>query len=174
MRTIGLPLMLLLAGCAGPIRTETAAPDVPSPRQAWDTMTHDNKVGWMVREVLPRMKADFQAHDAERFADFGCETCHGPDPAAHNFAMPSNALPALYPTGSPEQQRMVEEYRPILQFMFNRVVPTMQTLTSAPEFDAESGDGFSCYSCHPHAGDEGATPIRLSMPAAETAPAPAE
>jgi hypothetical protein len=161
MRTMAV--LLLLAGCAGPVRVATAEPDVPSPPRAWDAMTHDNKVGWMAREVLPRMSAEFQDHDEERFADFSCATCHGPEPASRNFEMPSLSLPALPPTGSPEQQQMVREYQPMLQFMFNRVLPTMQTLTGQPEFEPGHPEGFSCYSCHPHMGDEGSTPIRLTM-----------
>lgn len=160
-------LFLVLAGCAGPVRVQTADPSVPSPPRAWDSMTHDNKVGWMAREVLPRMSAEFQEHDGARFADFTCASCHGPEPASRNFEMPSLALPALPPTGSAEQQQMVRQYQPMLRFMFNRVLPTMQTLTGRPEFEPGVEGAFSCYSCHPHMGDEGSTPIRLSMPSAE-------
>ncbi|MCZ7678181.1 MAG: hypothetical protein M5U28_05180 [Sandaracinaceae bacterium] len=82
--------------------------------------------------------------------------------------MPSPALPALYPTGSPEQHQMVREHGETVRFMFNRVLPPMQTLLGAADFDAETQQGFSCYACHPHAGEPGTTPVRLQQAPAES------
>ena len=65
-------------------------------------MTHEAKREWMEAEVLPRMTDLFQAQDAERYAGFTCATCHGRNPEARNFEMPSRELPALYPTGTDE------------------------------------------------------------------------
>ena len=67
-------------------------------------------------------------------------------------------------TGTPEQHQMVRDYPEMVRFMFNDVLPTMQTLGGAADFDDETGEGFSCYSCHPHSGDEGTTLIELSAP----------
>ena len=141
---------------------EAAEEGVPSPPEPWETMSHDDRAAWMFAEVMPRMRDRFQGFDAERYAGFGCATCHGPSPEERGFAMPSAALPALYPTGSPEQHQMVREYPEMVRFMFNDVLPTMQTLVGAPDFDEATGEGFSCYACHPHAGDEGTTPVSLS------------
>jgi hypothetical protein len=157
-------LMLILSGCGGPsTTTETAndASEIPSPPQAWEEMDHEAKASWMGEEVMPRMSAMFQEHDGEEFANFGCRTCHGPGARERNFEMPSPHLPALPATGTPEQEQMVREYEPMLRFMFSRVVPTMQTLLGAAAYDEETHEGFSCYACHPHAGDEGTTLIHL-------------
>lgn len=165
--------LIALASCGGPGAgagggtTAPSSDEVPRPPRPWAEMSDDEHREWMVTEVLPRMSVAFQGYDAERYTNFGCATCHGQSAFENGFAMPNPALPALYPTGSPEQRQMVREYPEIVRFMFNRVVPPMQTLLGAPAYDAETLEGFSCYACHPHAGDPGTTPVRL-----EQAPAP--
>lgn len=39
--------------------------------------------------------------------------------------------------------------RRVLQF--NHIVPAMKTMLGAEDYDEETGEGFSCYTCHPHA-----------------------
>ena len=138
--------------------------DVVPTAEGWATMEHGDKMAWMAEEVHPRMAAMFGEFDAERYADFSCASCHGENASDHGFEMPSNSLPALHATGTPEQQQMVSQYNSMIRFMFQRVLPTMQTLVDGPEYDEETQEGFSCYSCHPHAGDEGSTPLSLDMP----------
>lgn len=155
-------LLLFLAACGSTTPTENTTPppdstteppsgEVPSPPKAWAEMTRGERQSWMVAEVLPRMAPLFEEYDAQRFADFDCAGCHGDDAAARNWAMPNPNIMALHPTGSPEQLRMVEEQRPMVTFMFQKVLPTMQTLLGAEAYDAETGTGFSCYACHPRA-----------------------
>jgi len=129
---------------------------VPSPPTPWEEMSMDDRRRWMGTEVLPRMAPLFEEHDAERFGGFGCESCHGDDMVDRSFEMPNPGILALHPTGSEEQQQMVQEHPEMVRFMFNRVVPTMQTLLGAPDFDVATGEGFSCYYCHPRGGDEAA------------------
>lgn len=120
------------------------------PPKPWPEMSHDDRLDYMATVVYPLMEEKFLAFDAERFADFGCETCHGDDASDRDYKMPSNDLMALHPTGSEEQIEVVRTMRPMAVFMFNDVVPTMRTLLGAPEFDVATGTGFSCYTCHPH------------------------
>ncbi len=152
------------AGTAGAEQAEAAPEEVPSPPQPWASMSPQDKAAWMQAEVLPRMSVMFREFDEERYARVTCATCHGPGAASGDFAMPSNALPALPPTGSPEQRAMVAQYGPMLRFMFNHVMPTTQTLVGGEDFDEATGGGFSCFSCHPHQGDEGSTMIELAAP----------
>lgn len=105
----------------------------------------------MSREVLPRMTDLFAAYDASRFGDFSCATCHGADARERDYAMPNPSLLPLHPTGSEGQHQTVRDYPEGVRFMYNHVMPTMQALLGAPEFDASTGEGFSCYACHPHA-----------------------
>lgn len=185
MRTVRLLCMtVLLAGCGGsaePVEDETTTTDdttgdevaavddpeanVPSPPSPWEEMSHEEQAAWMNAEVLPRMRQMFQGFDEERYASVTCATCHGPGAASGEFEMPSNSLPALPPTGSPEQQQMSNQYGPTLRFMFNHVLPVTRTLVGGEEYDAETQEGFSCFSCHPHQGDEGSTLVSLDAPA---------
>jgi hypothetical protein len=172
-------LTLTLASCGGAstheqttVRTEPDAEDVgpvPSPPETWASMDHDARAAWMMSEVVPRMQGHFEGYDGERYAQVGCVTCHGPNAREEGFAMPCRSLPALPATGTPEQRQMVRDYPEGTRFMFNHIMPTMQALLGAAAFDEASGEGFTCYACHPHAGDEGTQLIRLSQPDAADA-----
>lgn len=114
----------------------------------------DERRAHMARHVVPVMSELFASYDSARFSDLSCETCHGPDAAARDFALPNPAILALYPTGSIGQYQMVERYPEGVRFMFIEVVPAMRTMVGAAEFDAATQTGFSCYACHPHAPDD--------------------
>lgn len=163
-----------LASCGGaPAPSADRACDqdeVPCPPRPWAEMSHDDRAGWMYAEVMPRMGERFEHFDDARYDDFSCGACHGPNADERGFAMPSPSLPALYATGTPEQHQMVREYPEMVRFMFNDVVPTVQALLGAPDYDEATGEGFSCYACHPHAGDEGTTPVRLGTNASADRP----
>lgn len=160
-------LVLLFVGACGstqPVDNTTPQPEepadapasgeVPGPPKPWAEMTRGERQGWMVAEVLPRLGPMFEEFDSSRFAGFDCSGCHGDDAAARNWAMPNPSILALHPTGSAEQQQMVRDYPDMCRFMFNRVVPTMQTLLGAQAYDAETQTGFSCYVCHPRGGGD--------------------
>ena len=171
-----LALALVVSSCGGgggdteaePVADATSGQEapaedvVPSPPMEFDDMAHEDQLAWMQDEVVPHMTTMFQEFDAERYASVNCATCHGPGAIEGEFDMPSNSLPALPATGTPEQQQMVDQYTEMATFMFQEVLPTMQTLLGEEAFDEETGHGFSCYACHPHAGDEGSTLIELS------------
>lgn len=165
------PLAILLAACGGASGASggggggtTGGEDAIPSAEGWATMSHDDRAAWMAQEVAPRMEALFVSFDGTRYADFSCRTCHGEGASNGDFEMPSRSLPALHPTGSPEQREMLSQYRDTCTFMFQEVLPTMQTLLGAPAYDEATHEGFSCYSCHPHAGDEGTTPL-ITLPA---------
>ena len=65
--------------------------------------------------------------------------------------MPNPDILVLHPTGSAEQKAMVEQHPKMVRFMFNHVLPTMQDLLGAPDYDEATKSGFSCYACHPSA-----------------------
>ena len=135
-----------------------ARTEVPRPPQPFSAMSTPDKQAWMAQEVLPFMDGLFREYDPETHAGFSCQTCHGPDAAARDYAMPSPALLALAPTGSPAQRAMVQEHPRAVRFMFNHVTKHMRTLLDAPDYDAETGTGFGCFSCHPRADDPRSAP----------------
>lgn len=124
---------------------------IPSPPKPWDEMTFAEQQGWMAAEVLPRVGPMFESFDGERFAGFSCDGCHGASMQERGFEMPNPDILALHPTGSDEQHQMVQAHPQMVRFMFNQVLPTMQKLLGAEDFDVETQEGFSCYACHPSA-----------------------
>lgn len=162
-----LPLGSALVSCGGteaapaPAANTTAGGSqvdpVPSPPKPWEEMSYGEKQDWMGAEVLPRMAPLFEEFDPERFANFSCDGCHGSYANGRNFEMPNPDILTLHPSGSPEQQQMVQDHPQMVRFMFNRVVPTMQTLLGAPDYDAETQTGFTCFACHPSAATDDET-----------------
>lgn len=162
MRTIATLILLVTAGCGAspePATTTsgtapgTGEPGPAGPPEPWVEMDFDERRRYMGEHVLPAMTELFEEYDPGEFSAFSCDTCHGDDMRERMFAMPSPSLPALYPTGHPQQRAMVEEHPEMVRFMFNRVVPRMQQLLGAQPFDETTGTGFTCFACHPLAED---------------------
>jgi hypothetical protein len=112
-------------------------------------MTHDQRKAYMQAAVLPMMEPLFASHDPERFGGFGCRSCHGTQARERGYAMPNPELPTLYPTGSEEQKAAVHKHRATARFMHQQVTPGMRKLLGAPGYDPATGQGFSCFHCHP-------------------------
>lgn len=153
------PRHLLLAtlfalGCGGATpsapQSTNGADTIQGPPKPWVEMDASERRRYMAESVLPTMATLFTEFDPERYADFSCMTCHGDNARAVGFHMP-NRLPVLWPSGTPEQRRMVELQPEMARFMFNRVLPTMTQLLGQPEWNNQDKTGFSCFNCHPHA-----------------------
>lgn len=119
--------------------TATAAADVP-----WADMNQEQRFAFMQGTVMPEMQAMFQEHDAERFADFGCATCHGDNARDVGFEMPNGVAP-LDPS---QVGAMFASEQPMAQFMTQRVWPRMAELLDEAPYDPETHEGFSCFNCH--------------------------
>lgn len=126
-------------------------------RPQWSELDRDARVALMTTQVMPRATELFQGFDPERYAVVNCATCHGAGAADGSFTMPNPAILPLHPSGSPEQQAMVQEHPQMVRFMFNHLVPAMRETMNVPPYEAETGDGFSCFYCHSHA-EEAAPP----------------
>jgi len=156
--------VLTLAGCGGSSTEgedtteettggeEMAAEETPLAEMAWADVPEDQRGRWMSEVVVPTMAPLFQEHDAERFADFGCATCHGEDAREVGFEMPNGLAPL-----DPQQVgAMFQSEQPMAQFMVQTVWPQMTELLGEAPFDPETGEGFSCFNCHATAeGDAG-------------------
>lgn len=169
VRTTPLAIVTMLVACGGaPEPRPTTSASVTSseasytpPPAPWDQLDHDARRTHMVQHVLPAATDLFASWSAERYADFSCETCHGSDASARSYTMPNPTLITLYPTGTIGQQRVLAEHTEACTFMFSRLVPAMQTMLAAPDFDPATHEGFTCFSCHP----QGAPDDPLSQPA---------
>ena len=147
---MGFVLMLVaLAACGGkstPAQTlptemaKATLPDVP-----FAQLDPEQRKQFMEQKVLPALKPIFQNHDAQKFAKFQCETCHGTGAAQGRFDMPNAELPKLTNDMSKFEKRDIE-------WMEREVSPTVAKLLQMPEYSKENPKGFSCLACHTMAG----------------------
>lgn len=155
----GLSAALFLNACG---RGQASAPASPAaeisasasqgpgaPGVPWAQKKRQQREDWMGLEVLPQMKALFIEEDAEGYADFQCQVCHGDDMEIVGFEMPSASLFALSPTDPVGAAMEYDEE--VTDFMVAKVVPKMAALLSTEPFDPESQSGFGCFGCHPAA-----------------------
>ncbi|MCA9694217.1 MAG: hypothetical protein KC636_31820 [Myxococcales bacterium] len=118
----------------------------PGAAMTWEQMNFQERRAHMTRVVLPQMKAVFQAHDPERFANFGCQTCHGQGSADGSFAMPNPDLMQFPRRGF--KQEVYVPHREMVRFMWGEVQPKMAELLGMRESKYGRGAGFSCRNCH--------------------------
>jgi hypothetical protein len=109
-----------------------------------DDMPTKDKATFMKKKVMPAMSKTFQAFNAEKYANFGCKTCHGPDMKPK----PSAFLPELHI----KDGKLVEAADPknadILKFMGEHVSPEMADIFGKPHYDPKTQQGFGCGGCH--------------------------
>ena len=119
------------------------APAEPEAAKVWADMNVDERKMHMGTVVWPHMKEKFIAANAEQYADFKCQTCHGDDMTEVGFKMPN----ALTPLPVTDTFKAAMDMDPeIAKFMGEVVVPTM-----AADLNMEAGSGegqIGCFSCH--------------------------
>lgn len=145
---------VLMVGCGGSTPTAqepgtsseaateadtTAASGEPAQLE-WKDMNREQRLEYMGVTVMPAMKTLFQEYDAESYAEFKCQTCHGEDMEAVDFKMPNGlyALPAADPITA------AKEYdAEVTTFMMEKLTPKMAELLGM-----EPGKEMTCMSCH--------------------------
>jgi mono/diheme cytochrome c family protein len=137
-------LVVCLAACGsksssstGPEAAKVVLPDVP-----FDQLDQDQRVEFMKQKVVPAMEPIFKKHDAQEFAEFGCQTCHGKQAAQGHFDMPNPDLPKL-------NFNDMSQFKPEdIEWMKTEVKPAMAKLLEEEEFTPENPKGFGCQDCH--------------------------
>ncbi len=155
MRSLFLLLLLpLLAAC--PSSTTPADDDddavsddddatpyeAPGP---WTDLEYLQRIEYMEHLVEPVLRELFQEFDAELYADFGCETCHGEDPADVDYEMPSGTPESLSIAEINGLRNHPDPERSRYYDLMNTVKATVAPLVDQEPFP--TGD-FSCFSCH--------------------------
>ena len=112
----------------------------------FDKLTHEEQMDYMKKTVVPTMKPVFQKFDAKHYKDFGCKTCHGKDPKATKFKMPTPDLPKLDFVALKAGKQKPE----IAKFMGEEIEPGMAKLLHRPTYNPEHPDPsqFGCLGCH--------------------------
>ncbi len=119
------------------------------PDKPWADMSYDEREWYMIGKVHPIMRQVFQTLDHDKYEGikFECEPCHGPDPKARKYKMPSDHLSPIPAFDSKEYADMRGSR--IVKFMETRVTPVMSKIMGMEMYDPKTKEGYSCYSCHP-------------------------
>jgi hypothetical protein len=127
----------------GPASSAGAAggPEVTVPAVWSKDMTKEQQVAFMKKNVVGRMAKVFQAHDATKYGEFNCKTCHGPE-----FKEPKAFLPHL--TFKDGKMTAFEEKPDMAKFMASSVTGEMASAMGLPPFDPQTHQGFGCGGCH--------------------------
>jgi cytochrome c553 len=144
----------LVSACGASVPQSATLPEAPSAESAvasaseavvpatWTAdMSQAQQVAFMKQHVMPALTPAFQQHDAARYADFSCKTCHGPE-----YKNPHEFLPRL--TMANGQLTSFAEKPEVSKFMAEVVTPKMAQAMGLPPFDMTTHEGFGCGGCH--------------------------
>ena len=115
-----------------------------APEVAWKVKSPEQRMGYMAAVVHPEMQRIFQEYDADYYAEFSCETCHGSEMDVIDFRMPTDYIYAL-PEDGPIKEAMDYDEE-VAEFMMSKVVPGLKKLLNQGNGGATKVD---CFSCHP-------------------------
>jgi mono/diheme cytochrome c family protein len=152
MKSFVLLVSLVAAACgsktpsttspgSGPATATAALPDVP-----FEKLDHDQRIQFMKEKVVPAMAPVFKQHDAKKYSEFGCKTCHGDGAEKGEFDMPFGGLPKL---NFADMSKFKKED---LEWMGKDVKPAMAKLLQEAEYSDENPKGFGCLHCHTQEG----------------------
>lgn len=110
----------------------------------FDKLEYDDKVAFMKQKVMPTMKPLLVKFDPKEFPKVTCKTCHGKDPKATKYKMPSPDLPKL----DFDAIKAGKEDPKVVEFMSKVVKPEMAKLLNKPEMTESNPEGFGCLGCH--------------------------
>ncbi len=164
-------LLLVITACSSTQEKTAPASEAPvteakAVQKSWEQLEGKEKGAFMKEVVLPTMGALLQKQDPEEFAEVTCKTCHGKDPKAVHFEMPSPELPKLNPADMFAEHKAHDAE--MVTFMMEVFTPKMVEVLGVEGYDPETHTGFGCFSCHTMKDAPAATP------AAEPAAAPVE
>lgn len=147
MRRWLVGFVVLAMGCGGSSGSSKGgkmsameALGVSGPEQPWEQMSDADKEFYMVGKVDPIMKELFARHDAEKYADFSCEACHGEEMRQLKFKMPAPSMYIVPKEGTPGHRGMLATFPETVEYMQTVITPTMGTLL---------GIEATCATCHP-------------------------
>ena len=156
---LGLVLAVVALGACGGSQPapaapggETGAPAAEAPAgeapagaadMVWkDDLSTKDKAAFMKAKVMPEMGKVFKDHDAAKYENFSCKTCHGKDMKPK----PVEALPELHFKDGKitEAEKMPEMFK----FMHESVEPKMAAVFGKEPYDPKTNTGFGCNGCH--------------------------
>jgi hypothetical protein len=129
------------ADAGAPARAEGASAHAAS--SGFHALSHEQQVEIMRTKVVSNVGKLFKEHDAAKYGNFSCKTCHG----ASSKNEPHDVLPKL--TLSNGGFEKLQQTKPaMMKFMSEEVVPTMAAAMGEKPFDPATKQGFGCAGCH--------------------------
>jgi hypothetical protein len=131
------------AAAASAAPAGSAPADATAAPAAWSKtgLSKEQQAAFMKTKVMPAMTPVFKGHDATKYAEFGCKTCHG-----HPFQDPHDFLPHLTFSGGALTQ--FKDKPEIAKWMHEQVEPAMATSLGQQPYDMKTNTGFGCKGCH--------------------------
>ncbi len=129
------------ATTASATASASASVEAPVPTVWSATMPKEQQIAFMKKNVDPKMGPIFKEHDAKKFAEFGCKTCHGPE-----YKAPKDFLPHLTFKGG--TLTCFKEKPEISKWMMDKVSGPMADAMGLPHYDEKTHQGFGCGGCH--------------------------
>jgi hypothetical protein len=128
---------------AAPAGSGAAPADATAAPGAWSktALSKEQQAAYMKTKVMPAMSPVFKGHDATKYAEFGCKTCHG-----HPFQDPHDFLPHLTFSGGTITQ--FKDKPEISKWMHEQVEPGMAVAMGQQPYDMKTNTGFGCKGCH--------------------------
>lgn len=123
-------------------QTDGAAPVADDGSRPFHELDKDGKMQRMTKIVTPQMGEIFKAWKPDKYAKFGCDTCH-----VNHVHHPKDGLPKLVLSGG-GYEKLVAEQPEMMKFMGEQVAPAMAKAMGEPPFDPATGQGFGCGGCH--------------------------
>ena len=127
------------------MEVDAAPPDAAAPAFDFTKLKHDEQVAFMKKEVLPKMKTEFQGFDAKKYKGFNCKTCHGKNADKNKFKMPNPDIPKL----DFAKLKAGKQNPKMAKFMKDSVEPDMAKILQVEPYDEKTNpNGFGCLACH--------------------------
>ncbi|CAN5292581.1 hypothetical protein BH09MYX1_BH09MYX1_45760 [soil metagenome] len=118
-----------------------SASAAPLPTVWSATMSEEQQAAFMKANIVPKMGPLFKEHDAKKYGEFSCKTCHGPD-----YKEPKAFLPHLTLKNGAITQ--IKDKPEISKWMMDVVSPQMASAMGLPHYDPKTQQGFGCNGCH--------------------------
>ena len=118
-----------------------SAAEAPLPTVWSATMPKEQQIAFMKKNIDPKMGPIFKEHDAKKYANFDCKTCHGPE-----YKAPKDFLPHLTFKGG--TLTCFKEKPEVSKWMMEKVSGPMADAMGLPHYDEKTHQGFGCGGCH--------------------------
>ena len=126
----------------------TASPAPPA-ADDWRALNFTQRHEEMTFSVHPTMMQVWQQHYQTAAPKLQCVTCHGEQAELHRYQMAYTTLDDLKPMRVQALYRTDAKLTEEQRFKRDVVTPLMADLLGVARYDPATGQGFSCFGCHP-------------------------